>query len=218
MSRRDPPSIDGTVKAGFEIVEDVFRTNFVERGELGAACAVSHRGETVVDLWGGYRDIDRTDPWTEDTLVLLFSTTKGVVAAAVARARSEGLFKSEDRVADHWPAFGQHGKSRITIRELLAHQAGLAAIDATLTPERIADRESLLGLLTRKQPDWEPGTRHGYHAFSLGWYESELLRRTDPQERTLPAYFAEEIAEPLDIEFYLGLLEGVTNERHFSHL
>jgi CubicO group peptidase (beta-lactamase class C family) len=203
----------GTVAPGFEPVREAFRANFSEGSELGAACAAYHRGEPVVDLWGGYRDVARTVPWTKDTLVLLFSATKGVAAAAMAHAHAAGLFAYDDPVATHWPAFGQNEKEGITIRELLAHQAGVAAIDETLTPERIADRDRLMRLLAAKTPDWTPGRRHGYHAWSLGWYESELLRRTDPQGRTLGTYFAEEIATPLELECYIGLPSHVADER-----
>jgi CubicO group peptidase (beta-lactamase class C family) len=209
----DAPPIHGEVAPGFERVETVFHENFAERDELGAACTAYHRGERVVDLWGGYRDAAGTEPWAEDTLVLVFSTTKGLAATTMALARSRGLFDYEDRVADHWEAFGQRGKEDVTVRELLDHRAGVAAVEETLTPERIADGEYLSALLARKRPDWDPGKRHGYHAFSLGWYESELLRRTDPQGRTLGQFFAEEVAEPLDVEFYIGLPDAVLEER-----
>jgi len=205
MSASDPMLLHGTVAPGFEPVQDAFRANLTERNERGAACAAYHRGEKVVDLWGGYRHATRPVPWAQDTLVLMFSATKGMAAAAMAHAHAQGLFAYDDPVAAHWPAFGQHGKADVTVRELLGHQAGVAAIDATLTPERIADREGLMALLAQKRPDWTPGTRHGYHAWSLGWYESELLRQVDPHGRTLGTYFAEEIAAPLDLAFYIGL-------------
>ncbi|MFD1513877.1 serine hydrolase domain-containing protein [Halomarina rubra] len=212
MVTRTAP-IRGTVADGFEPVLAAFRENVARRGELGAACAVYHRGECVVDLWGGYRDADRTEPWAADTLVLVFSTTKGVAATTMAHAHAQGLFDYDDRVADHWPSFGVAGKREVTVRQLLAHRAGVAAIDETLTPERIADRENLTTLLAGKRPDWPPGERHGYHAWSLGWYESELLQRTDPEGRTLGRYFAEELAAPLDVEFYVGLPDDVAEER-----
>ena len=199
--------IEGTVAPGFEPMRDMFEENFTARGEIGAACAVYHHGAKVVDLWGGHRDRARTMPWTEDTRVLMFSATKGVAAAAMAHAHAKGLFDYDDRVADHWPTFAQGGKSSVTIRQLLAHQAGLAAIDGTLTPERIADQHGLVESLATKVPDWPPGTRHGYHAWSLGWYESGLLRRTDPKGRTVGAYFAEEIATPLGLDFHFGVTD-----------
>lgn len=212
-ARSGPTSevVHGTTADGFEAVREAFAANFRERGELGAACAVYHRGETVVDLWGGHRDADAELPWERDTMVLVYSTTKGLAATAVALARSRGLFDYDDRVADHWPAFGQRGKSAVTIRQLLGHQAGLAALDVDLSPAEIADREALSDLLARKRPDWEPGTRHGYHAVSLGWYESELLRHADG--RSLGEFFAEEVADSLDLSFYVGLPEHVSDER-----
>ena len=213
MSTLAPDHIHGTVAPGFEPVRNAFRKNFEERDELGAACAAYHQDKQVVDLWGGYRDTDGTDSWTEDTLVLMFSATKGVASAAMAHARTHGLFAYDDPVAAHWPAFGANGKANVTVRELLAHQAGVAAIDGTLTPEWIANHGALMNLLAKKEPDWTPGTRHGYHAWSLGWYESELLRRTDPKERSLGTYFAEELAAPLDLEFYIGLPDDISDER-----
>lgn len=207
------PPIDGTVASGFERVREVFRRNFTQRKELGAAVAAYHDGERIVDLWGGYRDSEATSPWTEDTLVLVFSTTKGVAAASMAHAQSHGLFEYDDRVVEHWPAFGEHGKDSITIRELLGHRAGVAAIGRELRPSDISNRGAFLDRLAAKEPDWEPGTRHGYHAFSLGWYESELLRRTDPAGRRLPTYLEEELRSPLDVEFYIGLPDGVDRDR-----
>jgi CubicO group peptidase (beta-lactamase class C family) len=207
------PPLAGTVAPGFEPVRDAFRENVESRRELGAACAVVHEGEVVADLWGGYRDTALTDPWTAETLVLVFSTTKGIAGGVMAHAHSEGLFDYDDRVADYWPEFGQQGKTDVTVRELLAHQAGVAGIAETLTPARIADREALVDLLARKEPDWTPGTRHGYHAWSLGWYESELLRRADPQSRTLGRYLHEELAAPLAADIYVGLPADVSPAR-----
>lgn len=205
--------VDGTVSSGFDPVRDAFRQNVESHRELGAACAVVHDGEVVVDLWGGYRDTARTDPWTADTLVLVFSTTKGIAGGVMAHARSEGLFDYDDAVTDYWPAFGRRGKADVTIRQLLGHQAGVAGIEETLTPARIADRDGLVDLLARKKPDWEPGTRQGYHAWSLGWYESELLRRADPQSRTLGQYLREELVAPLDADIYVGLPDDVPDSR-----
>lgn len=209
----DESPIGGSVAVGFEPVREAFAETVNRRGEVGAAVAAYHEGETVVDLWGGYRDADRTEPWTEDTLVLVFSATKGVAAAGMAHAHAAGCFDYDDRVAEYWPAFGTAGKSDVTIRDLLNHRAGVAAIDETLTAEDLADRRSLVDALAAKTPDWEPGTRHGYHAFSLGWYESELLRRADPEGRRLSTYVQEEVLSPLDAEFYIGLPASVDDDR-----
>ncbi|WP_267643944.1 serine hydrolase domain-containing protein [Haloarchaeobius amylolyticus] len=205
--------IEGRVEPGFEPVKEAFEKNFEDRDELGAACAVSYQGELVVDIWGGYKDVERTDPWTEDTLVLVFSTTKGIAAATIAHARAAGHISYDARVAELWPAFGTNGKEDITVRQLLGHQAGLAAVNQTLTADRLEDREWLMETLARKRPDWTPGARHGYHAWTLGWYESELLRRCDPQSRALPEYFSAELADPLDLEFYIGIPDEIDEGR-----
>lgn len=201
--------INGFVADGFEPVREAFVENFRKRDELGAACAVYHQGEKVVDLWGGYRDVAAETPWDEETMVMVFSGTKGMTAAATAVAHSQGLFDLDDRIADHWPEFGQHGKSAVTVRHLLSHQAGLAALDHQLSPDQIADQEYLSNLLAEKQLDWEPGTCHGYHAYTLGWYISELIRQIDG--RTIGQFFAEEVAEPLDLQFHIGLPDDTTS-------
>lgn len=208
--------IGGQVQSGFEPVEAAFRETLREEREFGAACAVSYRGELVVDLWGGYRDAGRSEPWTEDTLVLVFSATKGVAATALAHAHSRGYFGYDDRVADHWPAFARRGKQAVTVRQLLGHQAGVAAVGRNLTPANVRDRDSLVDRLAANAPDWVPGTRHGYHAWSLGWYEDELLRRTDPAGRTLGTYVAEELFDPLGETFYIGVPESASD--HTAHV
>ena len=196
--------IHGYVAPGFEPVEDEFRRNFQERDEIGAACAVYHKGQIVVDLWGGWRNPERTLPWEQDTLVLMFSVSKGMAAVAVGVALSRNLFSLDEPVSTYWPEFASRGKARVTVRQLLAHRAGLAALDVRLTPEILADQIAFASVLASQHPHWEPGTRHGYHILTLGWYESELIRRTDSQHRTLGQFFHDEVAVPLGIEFYFG--------------
>ena len=218
--------VHGTIAPGFGPVRDAFARNFAERDEVGAACAVYLRGEPVVDLWGGLRDRAAGAPWEADTLVLVFSTTKGLAAMAMAVAHSRGLFGLDERVASYWPEFAQQGKDRVTVRQLLAHQAGLCAIDTPLRPAILRDLDALAVILARQRPAWEPGTRHGYHALTLGFYESELLRRVDPLHRSLGVYFRDEIARPLGVEFYIGLppevpafrLAAIEPFRPLSHL
>lgn len=205
--------IRGEVAAGFEEVEAEFRKNFAERGELGAACAIYHGGEKVVDLWGGYRNYETRAPWEEDTLVLVYSTTKGISAMVMAVAHSRGLIDYDERVATYWPEFTQANKENITVRQLLAHQAGLCAIDEPLDLGKMADHEVLAEILARQKPAWAPGTRHGYHYLSLGWCQSELVRRVDPEHRSLGHFFQEEIAKPLGLEFYIGLPAEVPDSR-----
>lgn len=209
----DKSMVHGEVAPGFEDVREEFTRNFTARGELGAACCVYHQGEKVVDLWGGYRDHEKQLPWEEDTLVLVFSTTKGMAAMTVAFAHSRGWLDFDEKVATYWPEFAQAGKDKVTVRQLLSHQAGLSAIDEPLTPEVLADLDKVAAALAKQAPSCEPGTRQGYHGISLGFYEGELIRRVDPQRRSLGRFFAEEIAEPLGIEFYIGTPREVSDAR-----
>jgi CubicO group peptidase (beta-lactamase class C family) len=205
--------IGGSVMPGFEEVREEFRRNFARGDELGAACAAYVQGEKVVDLWGGYRDADRQERWQEDTLVLVYSTSKGIAAMAIALAHSRGWLDFDAPVASYWPEFAQNGKERVTVRQLLAHQAGLSGIDERLNSRKLADPDVVADAIARQRPAWKPGTRQGYHALSIGWYESALLRRVDPGGRTLGRFFAEEIARPLGLEFYFGLPADVLPER-----
>jgi CubicO group peptidase (beta-lactamase class C family) len=205
--------VHGEVAPRFERVREEFQRNFVERDELGAACAVYHEGEKVVDLWGGYRDIDGHEPWQEDTLVLVYSATKGLAGMAMAVAHSRGLLDHDETVAAYWPEFAQNGKEDVTVGQLLSHQAGLSAMDKPLDLETIADRDALADVISSQGPAWEPGTRHGYHGISLGWYEGELIRRVDPKRRSMGEFFRDEVAEPLGLEFYIGVPPEVPESR-----
>ncbi len=205
--------IHGEVEPGFEPVRDEFERNFRDRGEVGSAIAAYVGNEKVVDLWGGLRDRDMCEPWEENTMVLVFSVTKGMAGLALALANSRGYFSYDDRVAQHWPEFSQNGKEAITIRQLLSHQAGLCRFDVPLTLSIIRDLDKLAEIIARQKPAWKPGTRHGYHGISIGWYEGELLRRVDPQHRTLGRFFCEEIAEPLGLEFSIGTPESIPESR-----
>ena len=197
-------SIHGSVDPGFEPVRVEFERNFTDRGELGAAFAAYHRGKKVVDLWGGHHDKARRTPWKEDSVTTIFSSTKGIASLTLAHAHSRGLFGWDRPVAAYWPEFAQSGKEAVTVRQMLAHQAGLCAIDEPLDVATLADHDRLAEILGRQSPAWTPGTRHGYHAISLGWYQSELLRRVDPNGRSLGRYFREELAEPLGLELQIG--------------
>jgi CubicO group peptidase (beta-lactamase class C family) len=205
--------IDGYVTPGFEDVRDEFRRNFIDRGELGAAVAVYVGGEKVVDLWGGYRDSRRQERWAEDTLVLVYSTSKGMSGIAMALAHSRGLFDYDEAVATYWPEFAQNGKESITVRQLLSHQAGLSGLDARLSARLLGDLDGMADALAAQKPAWKPGTRQGYHALTIGWYESEVIRRVDPKRRSLGRFFADEVAAPLGLEFYIGLPDDVPSER-----
>lgn len=214
-----PDLIGGDVDEGYGKVADAFRANFTACREVGAALAVYRDGVKVIDLWGGYRNGITKAPWQRDTMVNMFSTTKGVAALALAVAVSRGLFGYDDKVADHWPEFAQAGKADVTVRQLLGHQAGLPVLKPGPKVSDVADPARLSALLAAQKPVWTPGTRHGYHAITLGWYESELIRRTDPAGRTLGRYFADEIAVPLELDLHIGLPDSVNRDRvaHLHH-
>ena len=214
MSRNQRQAlVKGMSMPEFEHVRREFQRNFDDRGERGAACAIYYQGQRVVDLWGGYRCEKSRDPWTEDTLVLAFSATKGMAAAVMAVAHGRGLFELNEPVAAYWPEFAQAGKQHITVRQLLSHQAGLITIDTKLNPRMIGDHDRMSEIIAWQKPAWEPGVRHGYHTLTLGWYQNELLRRVDPKHRSLGVFFQEEIARPLGVEFYIGLPDGFSSER-----
>ncbi len=213
MKHRNAVRIEGHVKPGFEPVREAFAENFSRRHELGGACCVYHRGEKVVELWGGVRNKATGEPWEEDTMVLVYSATKGLAAMTLAIAHSRGWLDYDKRVCSYWPEFAQQGKERITVRQLLAHQAGLFAFDEQADRSVVADLDRLAIVLARQKPAWEPGTRQAYHAISLGYYEAELLRRIDPRHRILGQFFQDEIATPLGIDFYIRLPESIPNSR-----
>jgi len=205
--------ISGFAKPGFEAVREAFVENFEHHNELGAACCIYYRGEKVVDLWGGVRNKATGEPWEEGTMVIVFSATKGMSGLAMALAHSRGLFDYDEFISKYWPEFAQQGKDKITVWQLLAHQAGLYAFDELKDRSVIADLDRLAAVLARQKPVWEPGTRQGYHALTLGYYESELLRRVDLKRRTLGQYFHEEIATPLGLDFYIRLPEAIPDTR-----
>ncbi|MDR3664687.1 MAG: serine hydrolase [Mycobacterium sp.] len=208
-----PDLIHGVADEGYGKVADAFRANFAAGREVGAALSVYRDGRKVVDMWGGYRDGVTKAPWQADTVVNMFSSTKGVAALAVAHAASKGLLDYDARVSEYWPEFAQQGKDDVTVRQLLAHQAGLCVLTPNPTLSDVADPARLSTILAAQKPAWRPGTRHGYHALTIGWYESELIRRTDPAGRTLGRYLAEEIAGPLDIDLHIGLPDDVDRDR-----
>ena len=212
MSSKSFP-ISGFVTKRYEGVRQEFARNFTRRRELGGACSVYYRGEAVVDIWGGVRDKDTGAPWEHDTMVVVHSATKGLAAMTLAIAHSRGWLDYEQPVCAYWPEFAQQGKERITVRQLLAHQAGLFAINEPVDRSVIADLDRLAVVLARQKPEWEPGTRQGYHAISLGFYEGELLRRIDPQHRSLGQFFQDEIASPLGLDLYIRLPESIPNAR-----
>jgi CubicO group peptidase (beta-lactamase class C family) len=205
--------INGRVSPGFEAVREAFAENFTSRHELGGACCAYYCGEKVVDLWGGVRNKQTGEPWEEGTMVIIYSATKGLAAMTMAIAHSRGWLEFDQPVAAYWPGFATNGKDKITVRQLLAHQAGLFKLDEPVTRELVRDLDRLAVVLARQKPAWQPGTRQAYHAITLGFYESELLRRIDPRQRSLGQFFEDEIATPLGLEVYIRLPESIPNSR-----
>ena len=209
--------ISGYVKEGFEKVKTTFEENFAKRKEVGASCCVYYKGEKVVDLWGGYRDKDKKQYWEEDTIAIVFSTTKGISSMAFALLHSKGLIDYEEKVATYWPEFAHNGKENITIRQLLAHQAGLFTNDKTLNYEVLINEELLSISLAKQKPYWTPGEKKGYHAWTIAMYQNEICKRVDPLRKSLHQFFKNEIADALDIDFHIGLPAHIPQHR-VAHL
>jgi CubicO group peptidase (beta-lactamase class C family) len=202
---------DGYVCRGFEAVREAFAGNCARGSELGGACCAYVHGEKVIDVWGGIRNKQTGEPWEQDTMVVVHSATKGLAAMTLTVAHSRGWLDYEERVATYWPEFAQQGKETITVRQLLAHQAGLFAFDEPVDRTVVADLDRLAVVLARQKPKWDPGTRQAYHALTLGFYEGELLRRVDPRHRSLRQFFQDEIATRLGEDIHLRLPEEIPN-------
>jgi CubicO group peptidase (beta-lactamase class C family) len=207
--------VGGSVAPGFEPVRDAFIENFAQRGELGGAVCVVVAGKVVVDLWGGPRDQASGAPWSADTMTLVHSTTKGLSAMVLALLHSRGLLDYDERIATYWPEFAQAGKDNISVRQLLAHQAGLFAFDEHVDRDVVADLDRLAAVMERQRPIWPPAERQAYHAITLGLYENELVRRIDPAHRTIGRILHEDIATPLGVagEVFIGTPSSVPDER-----
>jgi hypothetical protein len=198
--------ISGTVQRGFETVRDAFKANFSRAGddrEVGAALAVYVRGRCVVDLWGGHRDAAETKPWARDTLVNVWSATKGVVSIAVAMLVDQGRLSYDDKVAKHWPEFTAAGKDAITVGQLLSHQAGLNGFDTTATTEDLFDWDGTVARLAAQAPAWPPGSAASYHAITHGYLAGELVRRVTGQD--VGGFVRDALAAPLGADFHIGL-------------
>ncbi|MER6476298.1 serine hydrolase domain-containing protein [Streptomyces filamentosus] len=202
--------VQGTVAPGWEPVGDAFLRNFEQRGERGAAVAVHHDGVKVVDLWAGTKDADGgTDPWTEGTAQVVRSATKGVSAAVPLLLHQRGQIDLDASVATYWPEFKAAGKDRVTVRQLLAHQAGLPVLDRPLTLAEATDPETSTAAIAAQAPVWEPGTAHGYHPHTFSWLLSGLVHRVTG--RTIGRWMAEEIAAPLGLDLWVGLPDSETH-------
>jgi len=199
--------IHGTVAPGWEAVYDEFVANFERRGELGASLCIYYKGNKVVDLWGGYRDLEKQLKWTQNTLCPTFSTIKGVSAFALLLQESRGKLDLDEKVSKYWPEFAQNDKQDVTISQLINHSVGVAGIDPPVTlamiqeDESNKDKHTVRNHIAAAKMEWpNPGDYKGYMAVILGFYETALVELTDPQERTIGTYLRDEVFVPLGIQ------------------
>jgi CubicO group peptidase (beta-lactamase class C family) len=195
--------IEGSCDPKFNRVKDTFAENFEKRGEVGAAAAVMLDGKSVVDIWAGHANREKTRPWTRDTLVNVYSTTKGVTAICAHRLADKGLLDIDAPVAKYWPEFAQAGKDKLPVRYLLSHRAGMAAVRKPLDDDALFNWNKMTTALAEQEPWWEPGTKHGYHALTFGHLVGEVIRRITG--KTPGTYLREEIAGPLGLDLHIGL-------------
>jgi CubicO group peptidase (beta-lactamase class C family) len=204
MSEERP--IHGRVATGFEPVREAFEKNFRQGHELGASFAVERDGERLVDLWGGFADAARQRAWQRDTLVTVYSTTKGMAALTAALLVDRGALDYEAPVAHYWPEFGGHGRDAVTVAMLLSHQAGLSATREPVREPDFYEPQRILALLLEQEPLFEPGSASGYHAVTFGPLVGELVRRAGGE--SLGRLLRREVCEPLDADFFIGLPES----------
>ncbi len=206
MTRAGQVVVEGACDPAFHSVREEFERNFTDRGEVGASVTVTVDGAPVVDLWGGAADPQSGRPWTRDTIAVAWSCTKGATALCAHLLVDRGELQLDAPVARYWPEFAAAGKQEVTVRMLLGHQAGLAAVRQPLPPGAFYDWELMVSALAAEAPFWQPGTRHGYHGLTFGYLVGEVVRRVTG--RSLGRFFREEIAEPLGLDFWIGLPES----------
>ncbi|MEU7865120.1 serine hydrolase domain-containing protein, partial [Nonomuraea sp. NPDC049141] len=195
--------VSGTVAAGYEPVREAFLANFETRSEIGAALSVYRHGREVARLWGGLADPATGRAWRAETLQVVFSATKSVPAACAHLLAQRGQLDLDAPVAEYWPEFAAAGKDAVPVRWLLSHQAGLPVLDRPVPQAEALTWEPVVAALAAQAPAWEPGTAHGYHGLTYGWLVGEVVRRVSG--RSLGTYFADEIATPLGLDFWVGL-------------
>jgi CubicO group peptidase (beta-lactamase class C family) len=196
-------TVDGAIEPGWDAVRDAFVANFAERGEVGAAVCVYLDGRPVVDLWGGVADPATGRPWTRDTIVGTFSSTKGVTAVGANLAIERGWLDPDAPVAAYWPEFGANGKAGITVGDVLSHRAGLPLVEGTFTLDEALSWEPMVEALAAQAPLWPPGSQHGYHMRTYGWLAGELLRRVT--RKSPGTFLRDEVLSPLGVDFWVGL-------------
>ena len=198
--------VSGRCDARFEPVREALASQLESGNELGASIVVDIDGQTVVDIWGGWRDEDRKSPWTEDTITNVWSTTKTVTNLAALMLADRGLIDPYEPVAKYWPEFAENGKEHVEVRHILSHTSGVSGWAAPFTVEEMYDWDSATSKLAAQKPWWEPGTASGYHANNQGHLVGEIVRRVTGKH--LKTFVAQEIAGPLGADFQIGAAES----------
>jgi CubicO group peptidase (beta-lactamase class C family) len=203
MELEDGRTIRGVVDEGYGPVADAFRRNFVAGYEVGAACSAFVAGRPVVDLWGGIADRRSNRPWAADTAAVIFSCSKGVLAICMYLLAQQGRLDLDAPMARYWPEFAAGGKGTTTVRGVMAHRAGLPALDADLTRDEALGWQPVIAAIERQRPLWPPDTAHSYHALTYGWLVGEIIRRVTGM--TPGVYFGRELGDPLGLHTWIGL-------------
>ena len=199
--------IDGQFDPEFSEVADAFAQNFEQRNEVGASICIYHRGQLVVDLWGGHADEARTLPWDKDTVSIVYSCTKAATALCAHLLIDQGKLNLNAPVGDYWPEYACNGKENTTVAMMLNHSAGMASATSPVPDGGFLDWETAISILQADPPWWEPGTRHGYHMLTFGWTVGELVRRVSG--KSLGQFFRDELAGPMGADFWIGAPDDV---------
>lgn len=211
--------VHGTCDPRFTNVKELFQRSFDSGEEMGAAVSFVLDGKCVIDLWGGYYDLAHTREWERDTLVNVYSTTKGLTALCANQLIERGLLGIDVPVSEYWPEFACAGKESITVRSLLSHKAGLCAVRAPLPKDSLYDWHRMCDALAAQEPWWTPGEAHGYHAFTFGFLVGEVVRRVTGE--SLGTYFRKNVAQPLGADFHIGLApenDARTSDMYSVHI
>jgi CubicO group peptidase (beta-lactamase class C family) len=194
--------VEGTVDPHFARVREVMEANLADGLELGAAISIVIDGRSVCDVWGGWRDIAKTKPWQRDTIVNVYSATKGIATMAALMLVDQGKLDLDRKAADYWPEFAAHGKGDVPVRWLFCHKAGVPGVRRALTLDDLYDFDRYAGMIAAEEPFWTPGTRHGYHALSIGHLLGMLIKLIDG--RSIGRFVKDELSDPFGLDFHIG--------------
>lgn len=195
--------VHGSCDPRFERMRDILSANIESGADVGASVAVVHHGEMVVDLWGGWADAERTTPWQADTITNVWSSTKTQMALCALMLADRGQLDLDAPVAQYWPEFAANGKQGVLVRHLLSHTSGVSGWEQPVTVDDLYDWDKSTAMLARQAPWWEPGSSSGYHALNQGHLVGEVVRRVTGKK--LGEFFRDEVAEPLGLDFHIGL-------------